>query len=125
MNLDELKWDERGLISIIFQDGKTGQVLTLAYMNREALQQTLATGEVWVYRRSHARVMVKGEKSGRKQLVREVYVDCDGDALVMKVEQVGDAACHTGHRTCFFRRLEGGELREIEAPLFDPGEVYE
>lgn len=124
MDLDSLNWDEKGLISVIFQDHQTGEVLVLGYMNREALQRTLDTGKAHLFRRSHGRVMAKGETSGRYQLVREVYVDCDADALVVKIEQVGGAACHTGHRSCFHRKLEGGKLVTIGEPVFDPKEVY-
>lgn len=120
----QLKWDEKGLISVIFQDHASGEVLTLAYMNREALERTLGTGKVHVFRRSHGRVMMKGERSGNLQLVREVLVDCDGDALVMKIEQVGGAACHEGYPSCFFRRLENGKLVVFESRIFDPREVY-
>jgi len=124
VDLDTLKWDEQGLISIIFQDHESGEVLTLAHMNREALQRTLDTGRVHVFRRSHGRVMAKGETSGRYQEVKEIWLDCDSDALVMKIEQIGDAACHTGHRSCFHRKLEGERWETVGEPLFDPKEVY-
>ncbi|MFB3880352.1 MAG: phosphoribosyl-AMP cyclohydrolase [Armatimonadota bacterium] len=124
MDLNSLKWDDKGLISVIFQDLLTGEVLTLAYMNREALQRTLDTGKVHLFRRSHGRVMMKGETSGNIQLVREVWVDCDADALVMKIEQVGGAACHEGYRSCFYRKLVDGELQVIGERLFDPKEIY-
>jgi phosphoribosyl-AMP cyclohydrolase len=124
LNPDLLKWDEKGLLSVIFQDHLTGEVLTLAYMNREALEKTLETGKVHVLRRSHGKVMVKGETSGNFQLLQEVLVDCDGDALVMKVDQVGGAACHEGYVSCFFRRLEEDELEIFGERVFDPQEVY-
>ncbi len=124
MNLDSLMWDERGLISVIFQDRETGEVLVLGYMNREALQRTLETGRAHLFRRSHGRVMVKGEQSGRFQLVREIWVDCDADAIIMEIEQVGGAACHTGHRSCFHRKLVGGKLEVVGEPVFDPKKVY-
>lgn len=124
MDLDSLKWDDRDLISVIFQDHQSGEVLVLAYMNREALQKTLETGKVHLFRRGQGRVMMKGETSGRSQLVKEVWVDCDGDALVMKIEQIGGAACHTGYRACFHRKLEEGKLVVVGEPLFDPREVY-
>jgi len=123
-DLGSLKWDEKGLISAVFQDWQTGEVLTLAYMNREALEKTLATGKVHVYRRSQGRVMMKGEKSGNVQIVKEVLVDCDADALVMKIEQVGRSACHEGYPSCFFRRLEAGEMKVFQEQVFDPKEVY-
>jgi phosphoribosyl-AMP cyclohydrolase len=123
IDFDKLKWDERGLISVVFQDATSGEVLTLAYMNREALERSLQTGCVWVYRRSHGRVMQKGETSGNKQLIREVLLDCDADALVMKVEQVGGAACHLGYRSCFHRRLQGEEWELVGEPLPRPEEA--
>jgi phosphoribosyl-AMP cyclohydrolase len=124
VDLDSLKWDDRGLISVVFQDHETGEVLTLGYMNREALERTLETGKVHLFRRSHGRVMMKGETSGNVQLVKEVLVDCDADALVMKIEQVGGAACHKGYRSCFFRKLVGDRLEVIAERVFDPEEVY-
>lgn len=124
MDLDALKWDDRGLLSAIFQDHETGEILTLAYMDREALARTLETGKVHVFRRSHGRVMLKGETSGREQLVKEILVDCDADALVVRVEQIGGAACHQGYRSCFYRRLESGGLQVIGERVFDPAEVY-
>ena len=124
MNFDALKWNDQGLLSVIFQDHQTGEILTLAYMNREALAKTLETGKVHVFRRSHGKVMAKGETSGNYQLVKDVLVDCDADALVMKIEQVGGAACHEGYVSCFFRRPVGEELEIIGARVFDPKEVY-
>jgi len=123
VDFDSLKWDDRGLISVVFQDHKTGEVLVLGYMNREALQLTLDTGKAHLFRRSHGRVMMKGETSGNVQLVKEILVDCDADVLVMKIEQVG-AACHEGYRSCFFRKLVGDELQVMGERLFDPKEVY-
>jgi phosphoribosyl-AMP cyclohydrolase len=124
MDLEKLKWDDKGLISVIFQDHLTNEVLTLAYMNREALTHTLETGKVHLFRRSHGKIMMKGEQSGNVQLVKEIWVDCDADAIVMKIEQVGGAACHKGYCSCFFRKLTAGELQVIGEPLFDPKEVY-
>jgi phosphoribosyl-AMP cyclohydrolase len=124
MNLDSLKWDDRGLIPVIFQDWQTGEVLVLAYMNKEALQRTLDTGKVHVFRRSHGKVMAKGETSGRFQMVKEILLDCDADALVMKVEQIGGSACHEGYPSCFFRRAVGDRLEVFEERVFDPKEVY-
>jgi len=124
VDLDVLTWDDQGLVSAIFQDHQTGEVLTLAYMNQEALARTLETGKVHVFRRSHGRVMAKGETSGRYQMVKDVYVDCDADALVIKIEQIGGAACHTGYRSCFHRKLEGDDLVTIGERIFDPKKVY-
>jgi phosphoribosyl-AMP cyclohydrolase len=123
MDLTALKWDASGLIAVIFQE-MNGEVLTLAFMNREALEKSLETGFVHVYRRRKGQVMMKGETSGRRQQIREVCLDCDGDALLMKVAQAGEAACHEGFRSCFYRRLEDGQWREMGERLFDPKEVY-
>lgn len=103
---EAVKWDERGLVPAVVQDAATGQVLMLAYMNREALERTLASGRTWFYSRSRGELWPKGETSGNRQEVREVALDCDGDAILVKVDQTG-AACHTGERSCFFRRLRG------------------
>jgi phosphoribosyl-AMP cyclohydrolase len=124
MDPAKLKWDDKGLISVIFQEVNTGEVLTLAYMNKEALEISLETGFVHVFRRSRGKIMMKGETSGRRQVIKEVLLDCDADALVMKVEQLKEAACAEGFRTCFHRRLVNGEWLIEGAPLFDPKEVY-
>jgi len=124
MDLDALKWDDKGLISVIFQDHETNEVLVLAYMNREALQLTLETGKAHLYRRSRGKIMMKGETSGNVQLVKEILLDCDADAIVMKIEQIGGAACHEGYRSCFFRKLVGDEWQVIGERVFDPKEVY-
>lgn len=113
-----------GLLPAVVQDADTGEVLMLAYMNDEAYRRTLETGKAWFYSRSRDAYWMKGESSGNVQEVREIRVDCDADALVLKVRQIGGAACHTGHRSCFYRRV-AGERWEIEGtPVFDPKEVY-
>ena len=104
----ELKYDAEGLVPVVAQDAATGQVLMVAYMNREALGKTLQTGEAWYWSRSRRALWRKGEESGHAQTVRRVRVDCDADALLLTVDQHG-AACHTGHRSCFFRTLEGSD----------------
>ncbi len=121
----QLKFDEHGLIPAIVQDAENGQVLTLAYMNRESLRLTLETGLTHFYSRSRQRIWQKGEESGHIQRVREIYIDCDEDALLIKVEQVV-AACHTGRRSCFFRRLHlSSEVpMEVGRQRFDPETVY-
>ena len=124
MDLDSLKWDDKGLISVVFQDHETGEVLTLGYMNRDALRLTLDTGKAHLFRRSHGKVMMKGETSGNVQLVKEILVDCDADALVMKIDQGGGAACHEGYRSCFFRKVSGDALEIVGERVFDPKEVY-
>lgn len=113
-----------GLVPVVAQDAATGQVLMLAWMNREAFDETLRTGRAVYYSRSRGRLWRKGEESGHVQHVREVLVDCDADTVLLKVEQVGGAACHEGYASCFFRRVEDGELRTVAERLFDPASVY-
>ena len=113
-----------GLIPAVAQDYATGEVLMLGFMNRDAWQATLQTGRATYYSRSRKTLWVKGETSGYVQLVREIRIDCDDDAVILKIEQVGGATCHTGHRSCFHKRVEGGSVRIIEEPVFDPKEVY-
>ena len=122
---DELKYDDKGLVCAVFQDWQSGEVLTLAWMNREAIEKTWQEKQVWLYRRSHGRVMMKGEQSGNVQNVKNILVDCDADALVIKIEQVGGAACHKGYRSCFYLSVdENGNANTEEEPLFDPAQVY-
>ncbi len=113
-----------GLVTAVAQDAETGEVLMVAAMNELALRRTLETGEVHYWSRSRRELWHKGERSGNVQRVEGLYVDCDGDAILVRVRQVGGAACHTGHRSCFHRRVEGGGLVVEGAPLFDPSEVY-
>jgi len=104
MDISELKFDDNGLIPVIVQDAETGDVLMLAYMNQESLRKTLETGETWFFSRSRAGLWHKGETSGNRQTVKEISYDCDADALLIKAVQAG-VACHTGERSCFFRKL--------------------
>ena len=113
-----------GLVPAIVQDFQTGEVLMLAYMNPEAFNATLSTGKATYYSRSRQTLWVKGETSGNMQLIKEIRIDCDDDTLLLKVEQLGGAACHTGHRSCFFKKVEDGSIRIMEEPIFDPREVY-
>lgn len=113
-----------GLLPAIVQDHASGEVLMLAYINKEAWQQTLATGKAHFWSRSRNKLWLKGETSGHVQLIREVLADCDLDTVVFKVEQVGGAACHEGYRSCFFRRVSGGELEVVGERVFDPATVY-
>lgn len=113
-----------GLIPAIAQDHTTGEVLMMAYMNEAAWEKTLSTGRVTYFSRSRQKLWTKGETSGNVQHVKEIRVDCDNDTVLLKVEQVGGAACHTGHKSCFYRIVENGSLRTIGEPLFDPKEVY-
>jgi phosphoribosyl-AMP cyclohydrolase len=123
----ELDFDKAGgLVTAVVQDAASGEVLMVAYLNREAFQRTRETGRMHYYSRSRSKLWMKGETSGHVQEVQEILVDCDLDAAVFKVRQVGGAACHTGYRSCFHRRLEpGGALTVIEPEkVFDPAQVY-
>jgi phosphoribosyl-AMP cyclohydrolase len=122
--LDDVRWNADGLVPAIAQDAATGQVLTLAWMNRDALAHTESTRTAHYWSRSRAKLWQKGESSGYVQQVREIRIDCDADAILLLVEQTGGIACHTGHARCFFRRLDGDEWREAEPVLKDPGEIY-
>jgi phosphoribosyl-AMP cyclohydrolase len=113
-----------GLIPAIAQDYKTGEVLMLAYMNAEAWEATLTTGKATYFSRSRQALWVKGETSGNVQQVKEIRVDCDEDTVLLKVEQIGKAACHTGHVSCFYRIVSSGTLKTVGEPVFDPKEVY-
>jgi phosphoribosyl-AMP cyclohydrolase len=122
--LDEVPWDEQGLIAAVTQDVKTQRVLTVAWMNREALEQTVARGEAVYWSRSRKRLWRKGEESGHVQKIVELRLDCDADALLLKVEQVGGIACHTGRESCFFRKLEDGRWVTTDPVLRDPSLIY-
>jgi len=113
-----------GLIPAIAQDYATGEILMLAYMNQEAFDATLTSGKATYYSRSRQTLWIKGETSGNVQRVKEIRIDCDDDTVLLKVEQLGGAACHTGHRSCFYKKLENGSIRVIGEPMFDPKEVY-
>ena len=119
MDIKELKFDG-GLITAIAQDYKTGEVLMVAYMNEEALNKTIETKKAFYWSRSRRKLWKKGESSGHEQIVHEILVDCDGDALLLKVEQIG-GACHTGYRSCFYRTLAGEVIGE---KVFEPDDVY-
>ncbi|MBP5585312.1 MAG: phosphoribosyl-AMP cyclohydrolase [Lentisphaeria bacterium] len=113
-----------GLIPAIAQDWKTGEVLMLAYINEESWRETLRTGHGVYWSRSRSKLWHKGEESGNVQIVKEILVDCDADTVIFKVEQVGGAACHTGYRTCFFRKVAGDTLEVVGERVFDPEKVY-
>jgi len=115
---------ENGLLPAIVQDYKTGEVLMLAYINDLAWQKTLETGKGHYWSRSRQKLWLKGESSGHVQMVKEIYVDCDEDTVVYKVEQIGGAACHKGYKSCFFRTVEDGSLVANSEKVFDPEEVY-
>lgn len=113
-----------GLIPVIVQDYETSEVLMLAYMNKESWEKTLETGKATFWSRSRKELWIKGETSGNVQLVRDIFIDCDDDTVLLKVEQLGKAACHTGHRSCFYRKLVDGKLVTMGEPLFNPKDVY-
>jgi len=114
----------KGLVPVIVQEWQTNEVLMLAYMNREAWSNTLTTGIATYWSRSRNTLWLKGESSGNVQQVKEIFIDCDDDTVLLKVEQVGGAACHTGYRSCFYRRLIGGEFEVAGEIIFNPEEVY-
>ena len=122
--LDEVRWDQAGLIPAIAQDHADGAVLMVAWMNRESLAASIEEGRAVYYSRSRRKLWRKGEKSGNRQILREIRLDCDGDTLLLRVEQIGGIACHTGRRSCFYRLLENGAWRDVEPVLKDPREMY-
>ncbi|HEY8418402.1 MAG TPA: bifunctional phosphoribosyl-AMP cyclohydrolase/phosphoribosyl-ATP diphosphatase HisIE [Limnochordales bacterium] len=125
MEWSRLRFQTNGLIPVVVQDADSGEVLMMAYMNREALQRTLETGKAWYWSRSRQTLWLKGEESGHYQRVRAILADCDGDALLLKVEQEGPGACHEGYRSCFHYELDrDGEARPTGQPVFDPDTVY-
>lgn len=113
-----------GLVPAIAQDHRTGEVLMLAWMNQEAFDETVRTGRACYYSRSRRKLWRKGEESGHVQEVKGIYLDCDEDTILLKVDQLGGAACHEGYKSCFFRQLQGPELKVIAEKVFDPKTVY-
>ena len=122
--LDEVPWNREGLISAVAQDAKSNRVLTVAWMNREALKQTVEMQQAVYWSRSRKRLWRKGEESRHVQKVVEIRLDCDADAVLLKVEQVGGIACHTGRESCFFRKLENGKWATVDPVLKDPELIY-
>jgi phosphoribosyl-AMP cyclohydrolase len=122
--LDEIKWDEKGLVPVITQETETKQVLTLAWMNKESLQLTEETGVATYWSRSRQKLWRKGETSGHEQIVQSIRMDCDADAIILEVIQKGGIACHTGRHHCFYKKLVDGEWQVIEPVLKDPKEIY-
>ncbi|MCX5665960.1 MAG: phosphoribosyl-AMP cyclohydrolase [Candidatus Omnitrophica bacterium] len=122
--LEKIKFDEKGLIPAIIQDEVSGEVLTLCYMNKDALQKTLEEGKIYVFRRSKGKLMLKGETSGCIQIVRKVSIDCEGNSLLFEVEQV-KAGCHEGYFSCYFRQVDkDGNINITAERIFDPKQVY-
>ena len=122
--LDQVSWNADGLVSVIAQEFGTGRVLMAAWMNRQALRETAAGGKAVYWSRSRQRLWRKGEESGHEQLVREIRLDCDVDALLLVVEQQGGIACHTGRHSCFYRRLQRDAWQETDPVLKDPDAIY-
>jgi len=122
--LDEVKWDDKGLVTAIAQDARTGRILMVAWMNRESLALTAATGIAHYWSRSRSKLWKKGEESGHMQTVHELRLDCDGDVIVMQIDQHGGIACHTGRESCMFRKLEGGQWLTVDPVLKDPDSIY-
>ena len=122
--LDEVPWNEHGLIAAVAQDATSGRVLTVAWMNREALRATVEKGEAVYWSRSRGRLWRKGEQSGHVQKLRELRLDCDADAVLLKVDQVGSIACHTGRESCFYRKLENGSWVTADPVVKDPAAIY-
>ena len=120
-----LRFDKGGgLLPAIVQDHETKEVLMLAYINNLAWEKTLETGRAHYWSRSRNKLWLKGETSGHQQIIKNILVDCDEDTVIYQVEQLGGAACHTGHRSCFYRKVSGDEFETFEKPVFDPEEVY-
>lgn len=124
--LDAVKYDANGLVPAIAQDDATGDVLMMAWMNRESLEETVRTQRAVYWSRSRGKLWRKGEESGNVQEVKSIHIDCDADVVLLRVRQIGDAACHTGHRTCFYREVvdTGEGFREKDDIMFDPKTVY-
>ncbi|MCG7893188.1 MAG: phosphoribosyl-AMP cyclohydrolase [Candidatus Thiodiazotropha taylori] len=122
--LEQIKWDQDGLVPAIAQESGSGKILMMAWMNAEALELTRQTGHAVYWSRSRKKLWHKGEESGNQQVVHAIRLDCDGDVVLMEVEQKGGIACHTGRHNCFFRELQGDQWQEILPVLKDPKQIY-
>ncbi len=122
--LDEIKWTEDGLVPVIAQEAGSGQVLMLAWMNRESLALSVQEGKAVYWSRSRNRLWRKGEDSGHEQIIRDIRLDCDNDVILLEVEQKGGIACHTGRHHCFFKQLQGDQWVEVEPVIKDPASIY-
>ncbi len=122
--LDEIRWTDEGLVPVIAQQGETGRVVMFAWMNRESLLLTAEGGYAVYWSRSRQRLWRKGEESGHRQKVLEIQLDCDEDVILLKIEQEGGIACHTGRESCFYRSLKKGQWTEAEPVIKDPKEIY-
>lgn len=122
--LNQVKWDEHGLVPVIVQDAASDEVLMFAWMNREALERSAVGGEAIYWSRSRRKLWYKGEESGHSQIIREIRLDCDNDVLLLKVEQTGGISCHTGRRSCFFQKYGENRWQTVEPVLKDPKLIY-
>ncbi|ATI02312.1 MULTISPECIES: phosphoribosyl-AMP cyclohydrolase [Cycloclasticus] len=122
--LDEIKWDEKGLLPAIAQDHKTGKILMFAWMNQQALQLTVEQGHAVYWSRSRNKLWHKGEESGHQQIINDIRLDCDGDVILLSVEQKGGIACHTGRERCFYRQLVDEQWQDTDPVLKDPKNIY-
>ncbi len=122
--LDQIKWNQAGLVPAIAQEQDSGRILMVAWMNRQALQATLEEGRAVYFSRSRQKLWRKGEESGHAQQVKEIRIDCDADVVLMQVEQIGGIACHTGRHNCFYQRYQDGKWIEVEPVLKDPSVIY-
>jgi phosphoribosyl-AMP cyclohydrolase len=120
----DIAFNEQGLVPAIAQDSVTGEILMVAWMDRAAFARTVETGKACYYSRSRKAAWMKGESSGHLQIVREIFIDCDGDVVLLKIDQIGGIACHTGRRNCFFRKLENGAWVSQFEPLKSESEIY-
>jgi len=122
--LNQVQWDEQGLVPVIVQDAASGEVLMFAWMNRDALERTAVGGEAVYWSRSRRKLWHKGEESGHSQIICEIRLDCDNDVLLLKVQQTGGIACHTGRRSCFFQKYGDHRWQTVEPVLKDPKQIY-
>jgi len=122
--LNEIKWTEDGLVPVIAQDHKTGEILMFAWMNRESLELTVKENRAIYWSRSRNKLWRKGEESGHVQELNDIRLDCDNDVILLKVEQLGDIACHTGRRSCFYQQLQDGQWTAVEPVIKDPKDIY-
>jgi phosphoribosyl-AMP cyclohydrolase len=122
--LKKVHWDEHGLVPVIAQEASSGDVVMFAWMNRDALARTVETGEAVYWSRSRKKLWHKGEESGHIQKVREIRIDCDEDVVLLKIEQVGGIACHTGRHSCFYQKFDGAEWQAVEQVLQEPSTIY-
>ena len=122
--LDAIRWTEDGLVPAIAQDAETGDILMMAWMNRESLRLTAEEGQAVYWSRSRGKLWRKGETSGHQQVIRDIRLDCDEDVILLKVEQKGSIACHTGRRSCFYRTLKDGQWVSVDPVIKDPGTIY-